>query len=248
MANIFDWHAESVHAIIFVQSTNLPSVSELYTSAFNAAPQSSSENTHPQIGKTGTAATVLDNQISKSVNALPGRVELVIQSAGDGPDGYPMKIDDPRSAIEEIVGAAQKVVASLKEISRIAVHCRLVKNFEVIEQANAQISKIIPFTYEPASKRDFLFQINHATKINDIELNRILKYSVEAVQVITGVAPFGMFTGSPMAVKNIWASVIHLDFNTIVPRTRSFTSDEATAALEVAGKEVIHARKNNLRL
>lgn len=244
--NILDWQAESVHAIIFSQPTS-DSVVSLFNTAFGVPPESSSENFHAQTGKVGSASSASVNLLQKTVSSQPGRIEIFAHSAGDGPDGFPAKITDTLTAIEEISAAAQKVAKIISGVSRIAVHCRLTRHFDALEQANAQIGKVIPFTYDVKSRRDFMFQVNELTKVGNVDLNRIVKWSVDAVQVIMGGSPFGiMQTAGHVIVKNSWAAVVHLDFNTVVPRP-IFTTDEVIEALSVAEKEMIKTRKSNLR-
>ncbi|MGR9435366.1 hypothetical protein ACU8OP_10205 [Rhizobium leguminosarum] len=244
---ILDWSAESVNVIIFAQSATAP-ITALFEEAFGVAPASSNENVSPQTGRVGTASSEPINMIAKTISSHPGRVELLMHGAGDGPDGYPAKILDPRSAIEELVEAARRIAGRLSGIVRIAVHCRVARHFEQVEQANAEIAKAIPFTYKMNSKRDFIFQINEPTEVQGVKLNRVVKWSVESMQMITGGSPFPMLNvGMPLTVRDFWGAIVHLDFNTIIPRPTFFTEEEAKLALSAACGELLKVRKNDLR-
>lgn len=243
--DILAWGLENAALSYFSAAPHTVPASELFGKAFGSAPVSSSDNMHPQLGRLGNAVSRPVANFVQSVQLQPGRFDIAIAPSGDelGVGGYPAKKDDVITALNELAAASKRLIGDLRQVNRVALNVRFSRHSETVEEANREIAKIVPVNMDLGSQRDFVLQSNWRGSEAGVGMNRIVKWSSEPVQVISG--PFGDF-GQPSLLREFWAAIVHFDFNTLVPRP-IFTNEELSTAVDALVEAVSKARKSNLR-
>jgi hypothetical protein len=245
--NIANWGAENLQVNIFNGAPHKVGAAELFRVAFNEDPTNTSENVHPQLGRQGSANAPGPGEMVRLVQILPGRCDLMIISGDPNwrPSQYPVTTHEPATCLSMLVDAAAKITDKFDVVSRLAVNGRFVKHFETLEEANAEISTVLPPAMAvPPSARDFILQQNVRNHVDGYHLNRIVKFAVEPIQVFNG--PLNDATQSTL-IREFWAAVVHLDFNTVIPGP-IFKQTEVRTVLEAIYKSFADAQTNNLTL
>lgn len=243
--DILSWDAESIVFSLFSAKPHLESAANLFRVAFGAEPVAANENTHQQLGKLGSASSRPEAGMVRVVQLQPGRCDIALHPTGDqvANGSYPSTIKDFWVQVDLICAAAEKLISRVPEINRVALNCRFSLHFETVDEANAEMKKVLPFAFDLTSERDFILQFNKRGTQAGVALNRILKWACEPIQVIG--SPYGEL-GPSSVLREFWAAVVHFDFNTVAPRP-IFSLQEAAAGLNAVRDAVVKIRKNNLR-
>lgn len=244
--DILQWNAESVQASFFTGRPHELSASAMFKKAFNEEPGATNESMHPQVGRVGAASSIPQNGFTYTIQLQPGRCDVSVTPMADAVTmgSYPPKISDVVAEITKVCTALENASVGVSQVGRSAVICRLVKNFERIEEANHEIGKVLPVKFDLETERDFAIQMNRRGTQDGFAINRLVKWSVEPVQF------FGSANGDPTQAtmfREFWSSVILMDFNTVVPRS-IFKDEEVIPSLRACRDALINARRDNLRL
>lgn len=243
--DILSWNAENIVFSLFSAKPHQESAANLFREAFGTDPVAANENTHPQLGKLGSASSRPDAGMVRVVQLQPGRCDIALHPSGDqvALGSYPSTLKDFLVHVDLICADAAKLISKVPEINRVALNCRFSRHFETVEEANAELKKVLPFAFDLTSERDFVLQFNRRGTEAGVALNRILKWVCEPIQVIG--SPYGEL-GPSSVLREFWAAVVHFDFNTVAPRP-IFSPQEVAAGLSAVRDGVVKVRKNNLR-
>jgi hypothetical protein len=242
------WGVETATISLFVAGLHKSSPSTLYHLAFGEEPNVSNELNNPHAGKLGLAQSLPEEGFVRSVQLQPGRIDIVLQAMLDpqlltGPRG--LGIEDAFSKLDR---GARKILSASRDVLRIAVNARLTLGFEDLASANRKVEEILPYSLTIGDRRDFILQFNSRTQSSGLEFNRIMKWATESVTFFSGSLQDGFPTIPPSSEGiDLWVSVVHFDFNTVVPRP-IFSRDEAERAIDTLISSVLTTRENNLRL
>lgn len=243
--DILAWEAENIQISLFSNAPHQFSATTLFVAAFDEEPSASNENNHPQLGRLGSASSPAAGRMLRTLQLQPGRCDIILHPSGDDllQNKYPAKIRDVPEQLDLLVGAMLRLVGKVSQVSRIAINCRFAQHFETLEDANSVVSKVLPVAMDlDKGRRDFILQYNIRASVNGHPLNRLMKWAVEPVQVFGGIDPT-----QQAVIREFWAAVVHLDFNTVVPRP-IFKDEEVGVALQSLRESFLKARKDNLRL
>ncbi|MGO8425173.1 hypothetical protein ACC807_33530 [Rhizobium ruizarguesonis] len=243
--SILDWGAESITASLFVPVIPADKqIGQWFQAAFQEQSTQINESVHAH-GRVGHAAST-GKILTKVAVLQPGRIELQVQGVEKiQSNAEPPVIQDITGAIDEVVAAAKRLVPEFDEISRLAVNCRLVKHEHSLIEANKKIVAVVPFKINLESESDFVFQINSVAKVSGFSMNRLIKWSVENIQLFAG-NPFGPGFTSQQMLTQFFSAFAHLDFNTVASHLMLERS-QVPDMLDALGSEVVRVRKNSLR-
>ncbi|ANK90630.1 MULTISPECIES: hypothetical protein [Rhizobium] len=249
VSRLSTWGAENIQASLFMNAPHKVTPAELFQMAFGAEAETTNEASHPQFGKLGIASTAKDGR-TRSVQAQPGRVDVVFHPSGleIASGGFPELQNDIDDAVESVREAASKIADSLILINRAAINVRLAKHSNDMDEADNELIKVLPAKgLNIKGVRDFLLQMNSRITDGGFELNRLVKWSTEIVQVYADAA-FGQFTpGGPsqMLLREFWAAAVQFDFNTVVPGP-ILSPKEARDGLAIIAKTLVAARRQEI--
>jgi hypothetical protein len=245
-AEISSWGIQSATVSLFINGAHKASPSELYQLAYRERAAVTNEVTNPQFGTLGQATSDQQKATVYAVQLQPGRLDFAF-GATLGDDSLPSLQSDVVAVVSKLCGSTSNALPAIEEIARIAINVRLAKFFAELPAANTEIAGLLPFKLELGTNRDFIFQLNSRATEGNLEFNRILKWSSETIQLLSGVSTDGSQVIMPSFSRELWAASVHFDFNSVVPRP-IFKIAEAAAAIDVIGKSILKARESNLRL
>ncbi|MGO8466562.1 hypothetical protein AB9F45_18605 [Rhizobium leguminosarum] len=248
-SDLSTWGAENIQASFFVNAPHKISPADLFRMAFGEDAETTNEASSPQFGRLGIASVVKGGR-AKSVQAQPGRVDVVFHPSGIdiASGGFPELHRDIDATVEDVRAATSNIADQLKMINRVAINVRLAKHSDDMDGASNELIEVLPTKgLKLGGVRDFLLQMNSRTTHDGFELNRLVKWSTEVVQVFADAA-FSQFTpGGPsqMLLREFWAAAVQFDFNSVVPGP-ILTPEEARACLATIAKELITARHKEI--
>lgn len=246
---IIEWGADFVSAAFFVGAAPVTvSVSELFSLAYGVKPTQINENRHPG-GWIGTAGNS-DGAVTKTIQIQPGRIDLVISGAEAefSSNPSPLSIQDVTVAMDELLAAARKIVSQFNVFVRLAVNCRLARHEKNIKDANKALLSVFPYKIPLDQESDFIFQINNGKQMPKFFMNRIVKWSVENIQILAATNPFGQLSSisSEQLVGNFYSGIVHMDFNS-APSHITWNADQVSEMLDIISSEVLRVRRSSLR-
>ncbi len=244
--DIISWQAEAVSVSIFGgEPPGMRSLSDLFEAAYQIKPTQLNETMQVH-GRVGQAAAV-DGGATKVVVVQPGRIDINVEGveALFSPSAAPPTVSDVQQAIEVSIDASKRLLRIVPDPIRLALNCRLVSHERNLRDANKRILTVLPVKIPLESESDFVFQINNPLKSEGVNINRIVKWSVEVIQLISATN-IGSGFAPTQSFSQFFSAITHLDFNTVASHI-PMDFDQATNSLDVLSREVVKARRNSLR-
>lgn len=245
--DIISWPGEQASIGLFVSSQSDDSVSDLFKLAFGEAPNQLNENLQ-QGGRVGQAA-LHGTESAKIVAVQPGRVDVSIQGSEQNmtPSGPPPTFGNVADAVVKVLEASKRLLPSLSlsGYHRLAAHCRMTQFFRTVQEANQAIMKVVPPKLALTDETDFIFQINSKSRLAGIPVNRLVKWSVEDIQLVASTQ-MGPGLSPHQTFAQYFAAVVHMDFNSM-PSHMGHDAAQAGTILDELTAEVVRVRRNSLR-
>lgn len=244
---VLNWGAEVASVALFTQSTpNIP-IATFFEKCFGQAPS----NIHDSVqgaGRIGSAGKIF-NGLTHAILVAPGRVDVNLQppESSSLPTSPPL-ITDVAATLEAVSNFAKTAVGDVGPITRIAMNLRLASHHKTVEEANKKVLEILTAKLLLNDEVDFIYQINSPKRIDGFNINRIIRWSVENVQMIAAptVGAHNMST-SQQVLNQFYSAFAHLDFNTVFAPT-TFSPSEAVKVIDALIAEAARVRKESLRL
>lgn len=244
------WGGENISVSYFINAPHKSSSTDLFRIAFDDTPETTNDINNPQFGRLGVSTSPRKKGRVHSIQLQPGRCDVVLHPAGDevGAGGFPELIEDIGNALDFACDAALRLASEFHVVSRLAINLRVSRHFADLRSANAEIEKVLPVEFNAGELRDFIIQLNSRATIGQREINRLMKWSTEPVQVFAEAA-FGQFlspgTPNQMLIREFWAAAVQYDFNTVVPAP-IFTTEEARESITTIKDYLIAARREEI--
>jgi hypothetical protein len=242
-----EWKAISVSISLFpaiAPTTSRSSALELYRKIWGNEPENFQSQANPVIP---TSAQGRRGGLIFNCVAQPARIDFNL-SAVPSP-GLPIKvalIDNPielRYELDRMITIFNEDIVS-NPVSRVALNLHFLKILPSFVEANKELIGVIPHKYgvKVTDEEDFIFQINRpytGEAIPEIKMNRITKWSVERLQVLSVSIPVGgmpevaeMMLPFPQSAT-FHAASVHFDNNNIVS-SRNLNGAEQAGLLHEA--------------
>jgi hypothetical protein len=227
--------------------TDMPSALELFKKIWNLDPISFQGQVNPLApsvaqGKSGALG------LQASVHA--SRMDFTISSISpdDAPENEPQKlnlIEDSESFATELFRIADLIGRQFTDapILRVATFAQFLCPGDSNASANKTLTEVIPDPYRIRldEETDFILQVNTprpSKQLPKLQMNLITKWSVDRLQVVTMLVPFGAGTlpgtqgsVSPHVTEFIAASVSFDNNNAPVTADQPLTSEMQAALL-----------------
>ncbi|PYB71253.1 hypothetical protein [Rhizobium wuzhouense] len=244
--DIYSWHAEAVSVSIFGgEPTGARSLADLFGAAFGmrCTQLNESMQVHGRVGQ----AAAQDAGVTKVLVVQPGRFDVNIQGVETilAASAAPPTVADVTQAIDLSVAAAKRLLQVVPDPIRLALNVRLVSHERNLRDANKKILSVLPVKIPLDSQSDFLLQLNNPLKTEGVSINRIVKWSVEIIQLISATT-IGSGFAPTQTFSQFFSAFTHLDFNTVASHIPMEIA-QATNSLDVLASEVVKARRNSLR-
>lgn len=245
--DIITWPGEQVSVGLFLSSQSSEGLADLFRLAFDESPTQLNENIQPS-GRVGQASQH-NSELARMVGVQPGRVDITILGSDQrmAPNTPPPTFPNVSDALTEVLKAAKRLIPALTGAGyhRLAVHCRMAQFYRTLREANQSIMKVVPPKLALVDETDFIFQINSKARIAGIAANRLIKWSVEDVQLLAATH-VGPNLSPHQTFAQFFSSVVHMDFNSM-PSHMGHDAAQSSDILDGLVAEVVRVRKNSLR-
>ncbi|GGE17840.1 hypothetical protein SAMN05421774_105315 [Gemmobacter megaterium] len=238
-----DFSAQSVQFAWFVVDTSTMMADTLMKGilALDADTVQSNRVPSPQMPFL-SSATRVEGKLKYTLNVSPGRVDLFIQPAADPTDGlFPMM--DAQHAFASVIGGLErKGSLSLPNVYRFAVVCAFLDAAAGLEDANVAFFKKVGLPYlAGATDQDFSLNLRKSIDEPRVEMNRLVRYSVDLVQQLEMIAPASGFANlsnsrlirelyflrSTIDVNNVPTNSVFFDGCQVLAMAKAFTEEAA---------------------
>jgi len=227
-----DRGVQSLASVWFTAGQPIRPVGELYQAIFDGPAASTQSVATANI----SMAMGSDGQTAVRLQLSPGRVDLVLlpQSSPDGPTIS--LLPDVDLAITQLKGRFEKASHIIGQVLRLALVANIAHPVNSAAAANTLIRDKLGLKIPFADATDLIFQVNRhgpLSTVPDCEMNRIVKWTAEAIQQITFTA------GSPFApsMTSTDVATLMVDVNT-VPTGRTFQADQQITIFDELTAEV----------
>lgn len=240
------WRAEHIQVSLFSHEPARKGASTLFHHAFGEEAYASNETTVPQFGRQGTASSGSVDGVVRTLQIQPGRCDLIVHPSGEetAKGAYPAKVEATVPAIDNLLDPMVRVASGFASVNRVAINCRFSWHFETIEESNKVLATLLPHGVPiDDNVRDFFFQRNVRRPFGNRLMNRLVKWSCEPMQVFAGPANDPLNTA---LIREYWAAVVHLDFNSVVPAP-IFNADDVAPAFQAIRDEIVRVLETELK-
>jgi hypothetical protein len=256
------WKALSGFITLFpiMRSPNPLSAIDLYRQIWNGDPTSFQNQANALASK---IAKGKHGNLNVNCVVQPARIDFNFTAA---PSQQPQLMVNLIEHTTEFLNELKRVIDIFDkntlqiDASRVALNLQFLNLNESYEKANKAVTVIIPDRYgvNVTNEEDFAFQINQpkfSSKIGEIKINFITRWSVERIQIFTIPIPTGggamgtSMTSQFPQTKTVIASRVMFDNNNVPEPNRTLTGSEQSVLLhEVLDGAVSKQREIGLNI
>lgn len=195
-----NWLVQQLRFSAFVPAASPGLLSTIWPLISTDSPES--DESRPRDGFRRMAAPDADSVLEAAT--LPGRFDIIKSQAASAEIQPNIHFGDASTQLEAFAEKIRSMFNGLSEdiqFQRLALGVVLVRPVASREAAYAELGKLLPLEPDPATSRDFLYQINHpemfAHGSGTIELNRLSRWSAMRAQRFTFQIAHDNATGGP---------------------------------------------------
>ena len=237
-ANVLDWGAQAVRAVIFSNEFEAARADDLYLSAFGQQPTGyqSGAPLAPShaIGSDGIWQLMLQK--------LAGRIDLVLsptsQANQPGRTVALILIDDVIGALDRIQRASASLCEKANAVLRLALIVDLAKNVRDANELTSIVLNTAGVVLPEKDLFDLVIQYSKRYEVLDkpsIKVNIVYRWSAINFQQFT-IPVMGSFNSAQVKPESGYAAALTLDVNTIPEITRIELADARAVLIRIREK------------
>lgn len=186
---------------------------EVFKTVFGFEPDNIQRQRPPSVPFPLTLASAVDSNVHVRLQMSPARVDMVIDPIPVGDEQFPHFKDF--SIIDKYLAAAMTYcrVGEMRA-TRQSFIIRTAARMKTREEFGPEFAKILQSEAALEDTSEHLIQINKRTKVDELEINRVLRWSTEERHVQQfAMAPGEFSFGSIVGVANFMVYI--MDINTV---------------------------------
>lgn len=209
------WIPSTLRFVVFTHpGTALTDAATLWQQVFGSPPQTFQATPPlpggPPVGGSLAQGNSAAGQVQIQVQV--GRVDIVFPPFDGHPEELPKLPSFDACLAEGLRAVSRLSLAAL----RIGVNIEAQQKHDTPENANAALAADIPLLKEaPKDALDLTFALNRRVQMEDIEINRLLRWSVGSAQFFQFQMAPGTGSAMPFSVTEINFVQLLVDFNTV---------------------------------
>lgn len=233
-----NWGAASIQLVWFTGEARHKDASAIYELVAGEEAETVQTSRSPSPANpflSVAAGTVSGRHMRATVQA--GRIDLIVEPVAK--DGPPQFMDDTAEWMDRLVRAARDPSLDFPTVNRLALVLNLgvsvgsyTQGFSLI---NEKLGGAIPFN----DGSDFMLQVNRRAEIDDIIINRLLRFNISGIQQVQFA--FGIPAVIPFSTE-IYVNMFMIDVN-ILPTTRAIDQVEQSRIWKVLLNEAVRLRE-----
>jgi hypothetical protein len=215
-----DWPAAQLKAVFFSSEPFGDRAEKIYKKAFGAEPSNKQYATSPFPQSIASGVSANDNGLGQMVSLTLGRLEISLNPAAPADPAIPfLSIQNVNEALEKLLEAASSATKEINHVNRLALNLQLSKLASNLAEANELISQQLPVETKLIPEwHDFIFQYNCRDKVNEYNVNLLIRYSVDLLQrfmgPVGGITP-GVASAFLQMIDEAYIASVLLDYNTV---------------------------------